>query len=227
MDKKTPFNLADTAVRIDKPSVSIEEVTLTYLKQVYAMLAASLVVAVAAGYVGMTLPFAQEHPIILMLLMFGAMFLAFKVQNAGTLFLFTGISGLSVGPLIAIYVGAGLSHIVGQAAFMTGAVFVGLSFYAMTTRKDLSMLGGMMFAGLIVLLVGGLLNLFFQSTALSFALSAGGAVIFSGYILYETQQLRSNPGAVAPSVAALSMYLNILNLFLSLLRLLGIMGGDD
>lgn len=210
-----------------RKQVALEGMAVEYLKQVYALLAASMIVAVAAGYVGMTLPFAHEHPIILMLCMFAAMFLAFRVQNAATLFLFTGISGLSIGPIIAVYVGAGLSHVVGQAVFMTGAVFIGLSFYAMTTRRDLSMMSGMLFAGLIVLLVGSLLNLFFHSTAVSFALSACGSVIFAGYILYETQQLKANPGAVAPSVAALSMYLNVVNLFLSLLRLLGIMGGED
>ncbi|MBF0401318.1 MAG: Bax inhibitor-1/YccA family protein [Magnetococcales bacterium] len=205
----------------------LEGMAVDYLKQVYAMLAASMIVAVAAGYVGMTLPFAHEHPILLMVMMLGAMFLAFQVQNAATLFLFTGISGLSIGPIIAVYVGAGLSHVVGQAVFMTGAVFVGLSFYALTTRRDLSMMGGMLFAGIIVLLVGSLLNLFFHSTAVAFALSACGSVIFAGYILFETQQLKANPGAVAPSVAALSMYLNVVNLFLSLLRLLGILGGED
>ncbi|MBF0192349.1 MAG: Bax inhibitor-1/YccA family protein [Magnetococcales bacterium] len=198
-----------------------------YLKQVYALLAASLLVAVASGYVGMTLPFAREHPIILMLLMFGAMFLAFKVQNAATLFLFTGISGLSLGPVIAHYVGAGMSGVVGQAAFLTGAVFTGLSVYSLTTKRDLSMMGGMLFAGLIVIVVGGLLNLFIQSSALSFAMSAVGSVIFAGYILFETQQLKASPWEVAPSVAALSMYLNVVNLFTSLLRLLGFLGGDD
>ncbi|MBF0439836.1 MAG: Bax inhibitor-1/YccA family protein [Magnetococcales bacterium] len=207
--------------------LNVDNNVVTYLKQVYSLLASSLLVAVAAGYVGMTLPFAREHPIILMLLMFGAMFLAFKVQNAATLFLFTGISGLSVGPVIAHYIGAGLSGVVGQAAFLTGAVFTGLSVYSMTTKRDLSMMHGMLFAGLIVIMVGGLINLFVHSTALSFAMSAAGSVIFAGYILYETQQLKTNPWATSPSVAALSMYLNILNLFLSLLRLLGILGGDE
>ncbi|MEO5331753.1 MAG: Bax inhibitor-1/YccA family protein [Magnetococcus sp. YQC-5] len=208
-------------------SMNLEASVVTYLKQVYALLASSLIVAVAAGYVGMTLPFAREHPIILMLMMFGAMFLAFHVKNAATLFLFTGLSGLSVGPVIAYYIGAGMSGVVGQAAFMTGAVFTGLTFHALTTKRDLSMMHGMLFAGLIVVVVGGLINLFLHSTALSFAMSAAGCVIFAGYILYETQQLKAQPWAMAPSVAALSIYLNILNLFMSLLRLLGIMGGDD
>ncbi|MEO5340629.1 MAG: Bax inhibitor-1/YccA family protein [Magnetococcus sp. MYC-9] len=223
--ENAPKTAAETTVPYSPTALANRAVD--YLKQVYAMLAASMIVAVAAGYVGMTLPFAREHPIILLLMMLGAMFLAFMVQNAATLFLFTGLSGLSIGPVIAFYVGAGLSHVVGEAVFMTGAVFIGLSVYAITTRRDLSMIGGMLFAGLIVLLVGGLLNLFFHSTALSFALSACGSVIFSGYILYETQQLRDNPDAVAPSVAALSMYLNVVNLFLSLLRLLGILESKD
>ena len=207
--------------------LNVDSNVAVYLKQVYALLASSLLVAVAAGYVGMTLPFAREHPIILMLLMLGAMFLAFKVQNAATLFLFTAISGLSLGPVIAHYVGAGMSAVVGQAAFMTGAVFTGLTFYSLTTKRDLSIMSGMLFAGLIVLVVGGVINLFLQSTALSFAMSAAGSVIFAGYILYETQQLKAQPWAVAPSVAALSMYLNVINLFTSLLRLLGILRGDD
>ena len=227
MNENSPFNAHEIADVDTKQATSLDSRAIDYIKQVYAMLAASIIVAVAAGHVGMTLPFAREHPFIMMLFMFGAIFLAYKIQNAGTLFLFTGISGLAVGPIIAAFVGAGLSHLVGQAAFMTGAAFVGLSFYAMTTRKDLSMLGGIMFAGLIVLIVGSLLNLFFHSTAVAFALSACGSVIFCGFILYETQQLKANPGAVAPSVAALSMFLNILNLFLMLLQLLGIMGSDD
>ncbi|MBF0296082.1 MAG: Bax inhibitor-1/YccA family protein [Magnetococcales bacterium] len=210
-----------------QPAMHTESDVATYLKQVYALLASSLIVAVAAGYVGMTLPFAREHPIILMLLMFGAMFLAFKVQNAATLFLFTGISGLALGPMIAHYVGAGMAGVVGQAAFMTGAVFTGLTFYSLTTKRDLSMMSGMLFAGLIVLVVGGLINLFLHSTALSFAISAAGCVIFAGYILFETQQLKAQPWAVSPPVAALSMYLNVVNLFTSLLRLLGILGGDE
>lgn len=223
--RKTTDTPWGTAQVVDQ--AGLNTAAIDYLKKVYAMLAASLIVSVAAGRVGMTLPFAHEHPFMLMIMMFGAMFLAFKVRNAGTLFLFTGISGLSIGPIIAIYVSAGLSHVVGQAVFMTGAAFVGLSVYALTTRKDLSMLGGIMFAGLIVLVVGSLINLFMHSTAMAFALSAAGSVIFSGLILYETQQLKANPDAVAPSVAALSMYLNVLNLFLSLLQLLGIVGGDD
>lgn len=217
---QSPWSTAQTATKSDAGAVA-------YLKQVYSLLASSLLVAVAAGWVGMTLPFAREHPYILMFMFFGAVFLAYKVQNAATLFLATGISGLSIGPIIAMYVGAGMSHIVGQAVFLTGGIFIGLTFYAMTTKKDFSWMGGMLFAGLIVVVLGGLINIFVGSTAVSFGLSAVGAMVFSGLILWETQQLRNNPWAVPPTVAALSMYLNVINLFLSLLRILGILGGDD
>lgn len=198
-----------------------------YLKQVYALLAGSLLVAFAAGVAGMSSPFAFEHPFILIALQLGALFLAMYVKNTATLFLFTGLSGFSLGPIIALYVGMGMAGVVGQALLMTGAAFGGITVYAFTTRRDLSGMGGMLFAGLIVLVVGGLINLFVQSTGMAFALSGMGALIFSGYLLYETQQLKQNPGLVAPSVAALSLYLNIVNLFLSLLRILGILGSDE
>ncbi|MEO5346322.1 MAG: Bax inhibitor-1/YccA family protein [Magnetococcus sp. YQC-9] len=225
-DSKYPTQESPWGATIQIKTYSEAEVT-TYLKQVYAMLAASLIVAVAAGFVGMTLPFAREHPFVLIIMMFGAMFLAFRIQNAATLFLFTGISGLSLGPVIAHYVGAGMAGVVGQAAFLTGAIFTGLSAYSLATKRDLSMMSGLLFAGLIVVVIGGLINLFVQSSAMAFALSAAGSVIFAGYILFETQQLKENPWAVSPSVAALSMYLNVVNLFTSLLRLLGLLGGDE
>ncbi|MBF0414849.1 MAG: Bax inhibitor-1/YccA family protein [Magnetococcales bacterium] len=227
-DRKFPIPMgSQTNAQVQHGDLAVDQSVVTYIKQVYALLAASLVVAVAAGYVGMTLPFPREHPYILMAIALGALFLAMAVKNAATLFLFTGISGLSIGPIIAIYVGAGLSHIVGQAMFLTGAIFFSLTFYAMTTKKDLSVLSGMAFAGLIVILVGGLINLFLHSSAVGFALSAVGALVFSGYILFETQGLKREPWVVAPSVAALQMYLNVVNLFLSLLRLLGAIEGKE
>ncbi|MBF0195947.1 MAG: Bax inhibitor-1 family protein, partial [Magnetococcales bacterium] len=101
------------------------------------------------------------------------------------------------------------------------------TFYAMVAKKDFSWMGGMLFAGLIVVILGGLINMFVGSTAMSFGLSAVGALVFSGLILWETQQLRNNPWAMPPTVAALSMYLNVLNLFISLLQILGILNSED
>lgn len=214
-------------VDVIHPTTTVAGEAAAYLKQVYAMLAASLLVAVAAGTVGMGLPFAHEHPILIIVVNLITFFALLKFQNMPLLFLFTGTSGLTLGPVLAMYVAAGMSGIVGQAALMTGITFGGLSLYALTTHRDFSMMGGMLFAGLIVILVGGIINLFVASSAFSFALAAMGTLIFSGYILFETQQYKMQPWAVPPVVAAASMYLNIVNLFLSLLRILGIFGGED
>ncbi|MBF0142969.1 MAG: Bax inhibitor-1/YccA family protein [Magnetococcales bacterium] len=200
---------------------------IAYLKQVYALLGGSLLLATAAGYVAMGSPLVQENLLLLIIAEVIVFFVALAKRNSSTLFLFTGISGLTLGPVLDQYVHAGMPGIIGQAVFMTGAVFVGLTFHALTTRRDFSAMGGMLFAGLIVLLVGSLVNIFLQSTGLAFAVSAAGTLIFSGYILWETQQLKNHPWEVPPAAAALSLYLNVLNLFLSLLRLLGILSSDD
>ncbi|MBF0621504.1 MAG: Bax inhibitor-1/YccA family protein [Magnetococcales bacterium] len=208
------------------PAFSAEQ-AIAYLKQVYVLLGASLFLAVAAGWVGMQASFAHEHPFVLMFMQLGAVFLAMKVPHPATLFLFTGLSGFALGPLIAVYVNAGMSAVVGQAAFMTAGGFLGLSAYAMTTKKDFSRWGGILFAGVIAVLVGGVVNMFLQSSALMFAMSAAGSVIFSALILFDTQQLRNNPWAIPPTVGALTLYLNIINLFIFLLQLMGFLGGDD
>lgn len=205
----------------------LDQESLAYLKQVYALLAASLMLAVVTGYVGMRTPMVFEHLLLFTVAEFAALILAFFMRNTATLFLFVGLSGLTLGPMIAVFINAGLSSAVGQALFLTGTAFSGLTLYALTTRRDLSVLGGILFAGLLVVVVGAVVNLFLQASALSFAVSALGAVIFSGYIVYETQQYKMNPWAIPPASAALSLYLNVVNLFIVILRLLGIFGQDD
>lgn len=198
-----------------------------YLKQVYALLAASLLFSVATGYTAMGLPFAYEYRFLFSLASFGAIFLVMMKPSTPTLFLFTGLMGFSVGPIVGLYIGAGMAHIVGQAVAMTGAATLGLSFYALTTKRDLSFMRGMLIAGLVVIIVGMLVNIFMKSTAVAFAMSAMGAVIFSGFILFDTQQFKENPWMMPPAAAAASLFINIINLFLSLLQILGIMGGDE
>lgn len=208
--------------------LAVSDEAMAYLKQVYTMLAASLFFAVAAGYVAMGVPFFYESHFLMFFLFLGSLFLVHVRPGAPTLFLFAGIGGAMTGPVVALYIGLGMSALVGQAALMTGVAFGGLTFYSLTTRKDLSWMGGMLFAGLIVLIVGSLINHFFmQSTAMGFAMAGMGAMIFSGLILWETQTLKAHPWMVPPASAAASLFLDILNLFLVLLQLLGIMNSDD
>ncbi len=211
------------------PKVSADAIT--YLKQVYAILSASLLLAVVAGYVGMGIPALAMAGIGGMLLRFaimmGTAFLAFRKPGAPTLFLMTGTWGLLAGPIIAYYAGNGMSGIVGQALFLTAVITAGMSLYALTTKRDLSVFGGILFAGVIVILVGAVANIFFQSPALQFAIAGVGAVIFSGFIAYDTQQLKDNAWALPPAAGAVMLFMSIYNLFMMLLQLLGIFGGDD
>ena len=103
-------------------------------------------------------------------------------------------------------------------------VFFGLSGYALTTRKDFSFLGGFLMIGLIVAIVASIANIFFAIPAMSLAISAGIVLIMSGLILFDTSRI-INGGETNYIRATVSLYLNIYNLFVSLLHLLGAM--DD
>src|SRR5699024_10987470 len=106
------------------------------------------------------------------------------------------------------------------------AIFLGLSGYALTTRQDFSFIGGFLMVGILVAFLAGLGALFFQIPALSLAVSAMFILLMSGYILFQTSLL-VNGGETNYIMATVSLYIAIYNLFLSLLQLLGIFGGDD
>ena len=120
----------------------------------------------------------------------------------------------------------GGAAIVDQAFTLTTVAFGGLSVFAMNTKRDFTAMGKMLFITLIVLLVAMLLNLFFQSPIFQVALSCVAAVLFSAYILYDTQNIiRGN--YETPIEGAVDLYLDFLNLFVSLLRILGFFNSDD
>ena len=120
----------------------------------------------------------------------------------------------------------GGSELIMQAFGATALVFFGLSGYVLTTKKDFSFMGGFLIVGLIVAVVASLANIFFQIPALSLAVSAAIVFIMSGFILYDTSRI-INGGETNYIRATVSMYLNIYNLFTSILHLLGAFGSDD
>ena len=141
------------------------------------------------------------------------------------LFAFTFISGLVLGPTLARYIGAGMGNVITQAFLMTTVAFGGLSVFAMNTKRDFSAMGKFLFIALIVIVVASLINIFVGSSMLSLAVSGAGALIFSAYILYDTQNIIR--GAYdSPVLAAVSLYLDILNLFISLLHILGALNNN-
>ncbi|MFO1349353.1 MAG: Bax inhibitor-1/YccA family protein [Gammaproteobacteria bacterium] len=142
-------------------------------------------------------------------------------------FALTGFLGYSLGPILSYYLSLPKgSEVVMTALGGTGAIFLGLSGYALTTRKDFSFMAGFLFVGLLVVFLAILANYFLAIPALSLALSAVVILLMSGFILYDTSQI-IHGGETNYILATVKLYLDIFNIFVSLLQLLGIFSGDD
>lgn len=142
-------------------------------------------------------------------------------------FAFTGFMGWTLGPMISYYLQSpGGASLVGNALFGTAAVFLSLSAYVLTSKKDFSFLGGFLFTGLIIALLGTVALFFFQVPALSLAISAMLVMLASGYILFDTSRI-IHGGETNYVMATVSLYINIYMLFTNLLSLLGVFSGDE
>lgn len=142
-------------------------------------------------------------------------------SGIGIVFLITGLLGFSLGPMLNMYLALPNGpQIVATALGGTGVIFLGLSGYALTTKRDFSFLGGFLFVGILVVLGAAILNIFMAVPALSLALSAAIVMLMSGFILFDTSRM-VNGGIDNYVVATVQLYLNIFNLFISLLHLLG------
>ena len=200
----------------------------TFIKDTYKLIAASLVAAVAGAYIGMAASIPYNFILVLMIelgLLFGMSF-ADRAGKTGLalvlMFAFTFVTGLFLGPILSMYVGAGAGHIVTQAFVMTAVTFGVLTLYAMNTKADFSSWAKPLFFVLIGVIIAGVLNAFlFKSTIGSLIISSISAFLFSAYILFDTQNIITGRYD-SPIMAAVGMYLNILNLFMSLLNILGI-----
>ena len=140
----------------------------------------------------------------------------------------TGLLGFGLGPTLNYYISA-LSNgpqIIATAFGGTGIIFLGLSGYALSTKRDFSFMGGFIFTGMIVVLLASLAGLFLNIPGLHLAISAAVILLMSGYILFETGQM-VNGGQTNYILTTVGLYLAILNIFTSLLHLLGAFGGDD
>ncbi len=156
---------------------------------------------------------------------FGLLFLTSKFRNSGLglLFVFalTGFMGLTLGPIINAYLSLpNGNQIVMTAMGGTGVIFLGLSGYALTTRKDFSFIGGFLMVGILVAFLAGIASLFLSMPGLSLAVSAMFVLLMSGLILYQTSQI-VHGGETNYIMATVTLYVSIYNLFTSLLHLLG------
>lgn len=140
-------------------------------------------------------------------------------------FAFTGLLGFGLGPMLNSYLQ--LSNgpaLIMQALGGTAVVFLSLSAYALTTKKDFSFLGGFLMVGMIVILIAAIANIFFAVPAISLAISSAIIFIMSGFILFDTSRI-INGGETNYIMATTSLYLSIYNIFVNLLVILGVM--DD
>ena len=204
-----------------------------FIKQTYQLFAASLLAASAGAYVGIGMAKAITSwywglVILEFVFLFGLY--AFKRKagiNMILLFGFTFVSGLTIVPLLSHTLGMpGSASIVANAFILTTVAFGGLSVFAMNTKRDFSAMGKMLFITLIVIVVAGIINIFFHSPILQLAIAGISSILFSAFILYDTQNIIK--GAYeTPIEGAIALYLDFLNLFVSLLQILGIFGSRD
>ena len=207
------------------------------LRNTYWLLALSMIPTIAGAYVGMAINFAgffRTSPIMAPLLLFGAMigslFVVSALRNSGwgivAVFGFTFIAGLSLTPTLSY--AAGLRNggqLVAIAAGMTAAVFFVMATIATVSKRDFSFLGKFLFVGLVLIVIASLANLFFQVPALAITISAIAVFIFSLYMLYHVSEIVRG-GETNYIMATTALFLDILNLFVSLLNLLMIFSGQ-
>lgn len=201
----------------------------SFVKQTYKLLTASLIAATAGAYIGVD--YVKTFSWMLLIVEFALLFgLYFTKRNPSLslvlLFAFTFVTGLTLGPVLNTYIGAGMGNVITQAFLMTATAFGGLTIFAFNTKKDFSTWGKFLFIALIVIVVASLINIFTHSPMLQIVIAGVGAILFSAFILYDTQMIIRG-GYDSPILAAVALYLDILNLFISLLQILGIFNNRD
>ena len=159
----------------------------------------------------------------------GLLFLTEKNRDNGMglvfTFLLTGFMGYTLGPILNAYVGAGMGDLIVTALGGTALSFLAASAYALTTKRDLSMMGGLMLSLFVVLIVGMIASIFIQSTVLHLALSSL-FIVFSTMAILMTTQSIVRGGETNYISATVTLYVSIYNIFISLLQILGIMNND-
>ncbi len=221
------------AQAIALPQGGVESVVTTnrVIRNTYLLLSMTLLFAAvtAALSVALKLP----HPGILLTLggFFGLLFAVHKLKDSGwgilAVFAMTGFMGYTLGPVITRYLGLpNGGEIVMQAMGATAVIFVGLSAYALTTKKDFSFMGGFLMVGILLAFLAGLAAIFFAIPALSLTVSAAFVLLMSGLILYETSNI-IHGGETNYVLATVTLFVSIFNLFTSLLQLLGFMNSSD
>ena len=201
------------------------------LRNTYALLALTLLFSTVTAGISMVLKL--PHPGLLLTLAgyFGLLFLTARYRNSAVglamIFALTGFMGYTLGPLLNAYLSLSNGpQLVMTALGGTGVVFLGLSGYALVSRRDFSFMGGFLMVGILVAFLAGLGAVFFDMAGLALAVSAMFVLLMAGLILYETSNI-IHGGETNYIMATVTLYVAIYNLFTSLLHLLGAAGGQE
>ena len=208
------------------PAVEINKV----LRNTYMLLGLTLLNSALFAGVAMAMDLGRGAALGLMLGSLVMLFVVNATANSGkgliATFVFTAMMGASLGPMLQAYLALPNGpSLVMQALGGTAIVFFGLSAYALTTRKDFSFMGGFLMVGLLVIVGASIANLFFQVAAVSLAISAAAVFIMSALILFDTSRI-IHGGETNYIRATVALYLDIYNLFVHLLSLLGVFSDD-
>ncbi len=200
------------------------------LRNTYILLALTLLFSAATATASAVLNLPYPGVLLTLVCYFGLLFLTTKFRNSNVglvmVFALTGFLGYTLGPLINVYLqlpnGA---ELIAMSLATTGVAFLGLSAYALVSRRDFSFLGNFLFVGILVAFCLGLGAYFFSMPALSLAVSAMFVALMCGLILYQTDQIIKG-GETNYIMATITLYVALYNLFTSLLHLFGVMGDE-
>ena len=232
MDRKfEPVMIPGTTSSLPPPMADTAVDSSRVLRNTYWLLALSMLPTVAGAFAGMQLNFIalfKAAPIMTPLLMFGAMlgslFVVTRLRNSAwgvaALFGFTFISGLMLTPILTVAAGfRNGGQLVALSGGLTAAVFFALAAYATVSKRDFAFLGKFLFVGLVLLIVASLANVFLQVPALALTISAVAVMVFSLYLLHDLSSIIRG-GETNYVMATLSLFLDLFNIFVSLLNLL-------
>jgi modulator of FtsH protease len=199
------------------------------LAKVAGLLAFAMVFTAGGALVGTAAPGLGLPAMIVALVL--SFVLAFvrevPLLNLGVMYLLTTLIGVGLGGIISHYIAAGAGVVVVQAAGTTVLMTIGLSAYALVTRRDFSGLGSWLFFGLLALLAAMIVGIFVGGGLLQFGIGLVGAVLFSLYLIYDVQRARVAADTLPNAIMlAVSIYLDVINLFLMLLRIFGFAGNS-
>ncbi len=200
------------------------------LRNTYMLLAMTLAFSAVCAGIAMAVGISPMMSLVMTIGAFITLFVVQKKADSASgiywVFAFTGLMGASLGYTLNFYLGVAGPGLIMEALGATALVFFALSAYALTTKKDFSFMGGFLVVGLVVVLVAAIANIFFAVPAVSLAISAAIVFIMSGFILFDTSRI-IHGGETNYIRATVSLYLNIYNLFTSILHPLGAFGVDD